>query len=75
MKKIKQIIKEAEEFTAHTKEEVEAFRIKFLGKKGLLNEFFAEFKNVPADQKKEFGQQINLLKKFRYRFMTRFNNT
>jgi phenylalanyl-tRNA synthetase alpha chain len=33
-----------------------------LGKKGLLNEFFAEFKNVPNDQKKEFGQTINQLK-------------
>jgi len=41
---------------------VEAFRIKYLGKKGLLNDFFAEFKNVPNEQKKEFGQTINKLK-------------
>ena len=37
-------------------------RIKYLGKKGLLNDFFAEFKNVPNEQKKEFGQVINTLK-------------
>ena len=61
--KIKELINEAEAFKAQSKEEVEAFRIKYLGKKGLLNEFFAEFKNVANDQKKEFGQTINKLKK------------
>ena len=60
--KIKEIIVEAEDFKGQTKEEVEAFRIKYLGKKGVLNYFFAEFKNVANDQKKEFGQAINKLK-------------
>lgn len=60
--KIKGYITEVENFQGKTAEEIEAFRIKFLGKKGLLNEFFAEFKNVPNDQKKEFGQTINQLK-------------
>ncbi len=55
-------ISEVDQFTADTKDDVEAFRIKYLGKKGLLNQYFAEFKNVPAEQKKEFGQTINLLK-------------
>ncbi len=59
---IKKHIKEAEAFTSEKIEEVEAFRIKFLGKKGILNGFFAEFKNVPNEQKKEFGQTINQLK-------------
>lgn len=60
--KIKELIEEAEAFTAQTKDEVEAFRIKFLGKKGLLNEFYAELKNVANEQKREFGQTINQLK-------------
>ncbi|MGV3460825.1 MAG: phenylalanine--tRNA ligase subunit alpha [Flavobacterium sp.] len=60
--KIKDYIAEAEAFNGTTKEELETFRVKFLGKKGLLNDFFAEFKNVPNDQKKEFGQVINTLK-------------
>ncbi|MBT8262618.1 MAG: phenylalanine--tRNA ligase subunit alpha [Bacteroidia bacterium] len=60
--KIKEHIAEVEAFTAKTREEVESFRIKYLGKKGLLNEFFAEFKNVSKDQKKEFGQVVNTLK-------------
>lgn len=60
--KIKEHIAEVEQFTASSKEAVETFRIKYLGKKGLLNEFFSEFKNVANDQKKEFGQAINALK-------------
>ena len=60
--KIKELIEEAEAFKAQSTDEIEAFRIKYLGKKGLLNEFFAEFKNVANDQKKDFGQAINKLK-------------
>ncbi|MDT0691873.1 phenylalanine--tRNA ligase subunit alpha [Salegentibacter sp. F188] len=60
--KIKEYIAEVEAFQAQTAEEIEAFRIKFLGKKGILNQFFAEFKNVPNEQKKDFGQAINELK-------------
>jgi len=60
--KLKEHIAEVEQFTTDSKEAVEAFRIKYLGKKGLLNDFFAEFKNVANDQKKEFGQTINTLK-------------
>ncbi|MFL9845427.1 phenylalanine--tRNA ligase subunit alpha [Flavobacterium rhizosphaerae] len=60
--KIKEYTAEAEAFSTQSKEELEAFRIKFLGKKGVLNDFFAEFKNVPNEQKKEFGQVVNILK-------------
>ncbi|MDT0641987.1 phenylalanine--tRNA ligase subunit alpha [Zunongwangia sp. F363] len=60
--KIKEYIAEVEAFQAESVEEIEAFRIKFLGKKGILNGFFAEFKNVPNEEKKEFGQAINQLK-------------
>ena len=55
--KIKELIAEAEAFKA-----VEAYRIKLLGQKGLVKQYFAEFKNVANDQKKEFGQAINKLK-------------
>jgi phenylalanyl-tRNA synthetase alpha chain len=60
--KIKDLIAEAEAFTAQSKDEIEAFRIKFLGSKGLLKEFYGEIKNVANDQKKEFGQIVNQLK-------------
>lgn len=60
--KIKELIEEAEAFTAESIEEVEAFRIKYLGSKGLLKQYFSEIKNVANEQKKEFGQTINKLK-------------
>ncbi|MEX0274959.1 MAG: phenylalanine--tRNA ligase subunit alpha [Flavobacteriaceae bacterium] len=56
-------IAEIGQFSSTSKEGIEAFRIKYLGKKGVLNDFFAAFKNVPNDQKKEFGQAVNALKK------------
>lgn len=62
IEQIKEKIAQVESFTADSLEAVEIFRITYLGKKGILNDFFAEFKNVPNDQKKEFGQSINQLK-------------
>ena len=62
IQKIKEHIAAVEAFNAKSHEELEQFRIKYLGKKGLLNDFFAEFKNVPNEQKKEFGLTINQLK-------------
>jgi phenylalanyl-tRNA synthetase alpha chain len=60
--KIKQHIEEAKAFTTEDKTTLEEFRIKYLGSKGVLKDFFAEFKNVPNEQKKEFGQVVNELK-------------
>ncbi len=59
IEEIKKYIAEAEAFQANSIEEVEQFRIKILGSKGLLKEYFAKFKSVPNEQKKEFGQTIN----------------
>ncbi len=42
--------------------EVEAFRIRFLGRKGVMNELFEQFKALPNDQKKDVGQALNMLK-------------
>ena len=62
IEQIKSHIAEVAAFQTQSKEALEQFRIKYLSKKGLLNEFFSEFKNVPVEQKKEFGQVINQLK-------------
>ncbi|WP_297764558.1 phenylalanine--tRNA ligase subunit alpha [uncultured Muriicola sp.] len=59
---LKEHIKEVKEFSSTSKDTIESFRIKYLGKKGILNQFFAEFKQVPNDQKKEFGKTVNELK-------------
>ncbi len=41
---------------------IEQFRVKFLGKKGVIGELFEQFKALPNDQKKEVGQMLNQLK-------------
>lgn len=60
--KVKELIVEVAAFNAVTKEDVETFRIKYLGKKGVLNDLFAEFKNIAPSERKEFGQVLNTLK-------------
>ena len=59
---LKKHLAEVADFSSDNPKEIEAFRIKYLGKKGLLSEFFSEFKNIPAEEKKEFGHTINELK-------------
>ncbi|GGH69437.1 phenylalanine--tRNA ligase subunit alpha [Phaeocystidibacter marisrubri] len=51
-----------EAFKPANAEELEAFRLKYLGKKGILNDLFTQFKAVPNEEKKAFGQAVNRLK-------------
>ena len=60
--KIKETLASVSTFEAKSKEEIESFRIKYLGKKGILNDFFAAFKEVPPQDKKAYGQALNELK-------------
>jgi phenylalanyl-tRNA synthetase alpha chain len=60
--RIHQLIKEINTFTANNLEEVEKFRLKFLSKKGILADLFADFKNIPPEQKKATGGILNDLK-------------
>lgn len=55
-------LKDVEDYTINTPAELEDFRLKYLSKKGLINELFEQFKTVPAEKKKEFGKKINDLK-------------
>ncbi|MEY3368529.1 MAG: hypothetical protein RI973_1684 [Bacteroidota bacterium] len=56
---VRQIIREIEAAAPKTKEELEQFRIRFLGSKNIIKPLFGEIKNVPADQKKDYGQLVN----------------
>lgn len=56
--------KEIAAFTATEDKQVEEFRIKWLGTKGLVKAIMGEMKNVPAEKKKEFGQILNEFKQF-----------
>ena len=60
--KINALRAEVEALTAINAEEVEALRLKYLSKKGEISALMADFRNVPADRKKEIGMAINELK-------------
>lgn len=56
------ILAEIEEFTASSIDEVEAFRIKYLGKKGLVKDLSSKIKDVLPEDRKTFGQSLNQIK-------------
>ena len=63
LEKVQELLREVESFSPKKTKELEVFRIKFLGKKGVMNDLFTAFKTVPNEQKKNFGQALNQLKK------------
>ena len=60
--KIESLLKEVSVIEALNSEAVENFRLKYLSKKGILNQLFDEFKNVPNQEKRVTGQKLNELK-------------
>ena len=60
--KISDIKAEIEKFSTTSINELEEFRVRLLGKKGLITQLFSDFKEVPNEQKREIGQLINELK-------------
>ncbi|MEO6546963.1 MAG: phenylalanine--tRNA ligase subunit alpha [Ferruginibacter sp.] len=64
LQKIDGIKTEINNFVIEKTNDAEAFRIKYLGTKGLVKEVMGEMKNVAADKKREFGQLLNEFKLF-----------
>ena len=62
IKKLEDYISRVKKFSSQDSKQIESFKIEFLGRKGVINDLFSDFKNVPSDQKKEYGQKINELK-------------
>jgi phenylalanyl-tRNA synthetase alpha chain len=60
--KIEALLSEVEQMSATNTEELEALRIKFLSKKGVIPSLMDDFRNVPSEQKREIGVKINELK-------------
>ncbi|MBS7285298.1 MAG: phenylalanine--tRNA ligase subunit alpha [Prevotella sp.] len=60
--RIEELLQEVSKLTASNAEEIEALRLKYLSKKGVINELMADFRNVPAEEKKTVGMKINELK-------------
>lgn len=62
IEKINSLTAEIEQLQAATAEAVEQLRIKYLSKKGAISALMADFRTVPAEQKREIGQKLNVLK-------------
>ncbi len=60
---IKKRIKQAESFNSNDPDQIEKFRLEFIGKKGYVGYFFKKFKSIENSDKKTYGQLINELKK------------
>ena len=61
--KINELLKEVKDLHATSADELEALRLKYLSKKGVINDLMNEFRNVASDQKREVGMKLNELKK------------
>lgn len=59
---LEKIKHQIESFEIIRPEQVEEFRLKYLSKKGELNDLIEKFKHVPGDMKREVGQLLNLVK-------------
>jgi len=62
LEKIEQVLKEVSQLTADNAEQVEQLRLKYLSKKGEINSLMAQFRQVPAEQKRAVGIKMNELK-------------
>ncbi len=62
VERVSKLLQEVDSFKPKSEKELEEFRISFLSKKGSLNALFADFKDVPNNQKKKFGKLLNELK-------------
>ncbi len=60
--KVNALLAEIENAAPSSNEEVEQFRIRFLGAKNVLKPLFGEIRNIPNERKKEFGQLVNSVK-------------
>jgi phenylalanyl-tRNA synthetase alpha chain len=64
LKQLENYRQEVQQYEAANEQEVEAFRIRFLGTKGLVKSLMGEMKQVPVEQKKTMGQVLNDFKLF-----------
>jgi phenylalanyl-tRNA synthetase alpha chain len=62
IEKLKQVIQEIKDLSINSAEELEAYRIKYLARKGIINDLFDAFKAIPNEEKKETGKVMNELK-------------
>ncbi|HEX5170055.1 MAG TPA: phenylalanine--tRNA ligase subunit alpha [Cyclobacteriaceae bacterium] len=60
--KIRELLKEVDDFKSDRQQDIEEFRLKFISRKGILAELFENLKSIPPTDKKEVGKVLNQLK-------------
>ena len=60
--RIQELMSQVQQMQAQSAEQMEALRIKYLSKKGEITELFNQFREVPKEEKKELGMQLNALR-------------
>ena len=60
--KINALQKEIKNYSGSGAEGIEAFRMKYISKKSVINDLFEDFKKLSIEEKKEFGKTLNKLK-------------
>lgn len=60
--KVKKVLEEVKANAPKTAEELEQFRIRYLGSKNIIKPLFGEIRNIANEQKREFGQLVNSVK-------------
>jgi phenylalanyl-tRNA synthetase alpha chain len=73
--RVKSLKSEIEQTIVKSAEEVENFRLKFIGRSNVINDLFEDFKQVPADQKREIGPALNELKNLAQEKLKQLSNS
>ncbi|MCE7069651.1 phenylalanine--tRNA ligase subunit alpha [Dyadobacter sp. CY327] len=60
--RVKELISELEQTTVNSKDQLEAFRLRYISKKGVVSELFDGLKNIPQEDRRAVGQELNTLK-------------
>ncbi len=64
IQEIARLREEIDSFSFNSKDDTEQFRLRFLSKKGAIGELFARFRNIPAQEKRDLGAELNRLKQY-----------
>ncbi len=75
MKSFEELRQEIANFSIENAETLDAYRLKFLSKKSELQSLFGEIKNIPAEERKQFGQMVNEIKEFAMQRFEEFKST
>lgn len=62
IEKVNEYIEEVSTAVASSEEELEEFRLRFIGRNNVINDLFKDFKSISSEQKRELGPALNQLK-------------